>query len=61
MNQEQIMQQLQAAVQAYQGKDLDVVEAIFKQILSVNPKSPIRYIFLAAFIKIVVNCSRLLS
>ena len=34
------MQQLQAAVQAYQGKDLDSAEAIFKQILSVNPKEP---------------------
>ena len=35
MNQEEIMQQLQAAVQAYQSKDLDA-EAIFKQILAVN-------------------------
>ena len=40
MNQEQIMQQLQAAVQAYQAKDLDGAEAIFKQILAVNPKEP---------------------
>ncbi len=34
------MQQLQAAVQAYQGKDLDGAEAIFKQILALNPKEP---------------------
>ncbi|ABM79152.1 tetratricopeptide repeat protein [Prochlorococcus marinus] len=34
------MQQLQSAVQAYQGRDLDGAEAIFKQILAVNPKEP---------------------
>ncbi|ABM79131.1 Hypothetical protein P9303_23981 [Prochlorococcus marinus str. MIT 9303] len=34
------MQQLQSAVQAYQGRDLDDAEAIFKQILAVNPKEP---------------------
>ena len=34
------MQQLQAALKAYQSKDLDGAEAIFKQILSVNPKEP---------------------
>ncbi len=34
------MQRLQAAVQAYQGKDLDGAEAISKQILEVNPKEP---------------------
>ena len=34
------MQQLQAAVQAYQGKDLDGAEAIFEKILAVNPKEP---------------------
>ena len=34
------MYQLQEAVQAYQGKDLDRAEAIFKQILAVNPKEP---------------------
>ena len=38
VNQEQIMQQLQAAVQAYQGKDLDGAELIFKQILAVKLK-----------------------
>ena len=40
VNQEQIMTQLQAAVQAYQGKDLDGAEVIFKQILAANPKEP---------------------
>ncbi|WP_236069787.1 tetratricopeptide repeat protein [Prochlorococcus marinus] len=40
MNQEEVMQQLQAAVQAYQSKDLDGAEAVFKQILAVNPKEP---------------------
>ena len=40
MNQEEIMQQLQAAVQAYQSKDLDGAESTFKQILAVNPKEP---------------------
>ena len=40
MNQEEIMQQLQAAMQAYQRKDLDSAEAIFKQILAGNPKEP---------------------
>ena len=40
MNQEEIMQQLQAAVQAYQCKDLDSAEAILKKILAVNPKEP---------------------
>ncbi|ABM79143.1 Hypothetical protein P9303_24101 [Prochlorococcus marinus str. MIT 9303] len=40
MNQEEIMQQLQVAVQAYQSKDLDGAEAVFKQILAVNPKEP---------------------
>ena len=34
------MQQLQAAVEAYQGRDLDAAEGIFKQILAVNPKEP---------------------
>ena len=34
------MQQLQAAVQAYQSKDLDAAEVIFKEILAVNPKEP---------------------
>ena len=34
------MQQLQAAVQAYQSKNLDGAEAIFKQIHAVNPKEP---------------------
>ena len=34
------MQQLQAAVQAYQSKDLDSAEAILKKILAVNPKEP---------------------
>ena len=34
------MQQLQAALQAYQSKDLDGAEAIFKQILTVNAKEP---------------------
>ena len=40
MNQEEIIQQLQAAVKAYQGRDLDSAEAIFKTILAVNPKEP---------------------
>ena len=40
VNQEQIMQQLQAAVQAYQGKDLDGAESIFKKILAFSPKDP---------------------
>ena len=40
VNQEEIMQQLQAAVQAYQSKNLDGAEAIFKQIHAVNPKEP---------------------
>ena len=40
VNQEEIMQQLQAAVQAYQSKNLDGAEAIFKQILAFNPKEP---------------------
>ena len=38
MNQEEIMQQLQDAVQAYQRMDLDAAEVIFKHILAVNPK-----------------------
>ena len=40
MDQEELMQQLQTAVQAYQGRSLDVAENIFKQILEVNPKEP---------------------
>ena len=40
VNQDEIMQQLQAAVQAYQSKDLDAAEVIFKKILAVNPKEP---------------------
>ena len=40
VNQEQIMQQLQAGMQAYQGQNLDGAEAIFKQILALNPKEP---------------------
>lgn len=43
MNQEEIKHQhqlLQAAVQAYQGKDLDGSESLVKQILSVNAKEP---------------------
>ena len=40
MNQEQIMQQLQAGMQAYQGQNLNGAEAIFKQILALNPKEP---------------------
>ena len=40
MNQEELIQQLQAAVQVYQSNDLDGAEAIFKQILAVSPKEP---------------------
>ena len=40
MDQEEIIQRLQAGVKAYQGKDLDSAEAIFKQILAVNPNEP---------------------
>ena len=40
MGHNEIMQQLQAGVQAYLGKDLDNAEQIFKQILAVNPKEP---------------------
>ncbi|CAE21985.1 TPR repeat [Prochlorococcus marinus str. MIT 9313] len=40
MNPEEIIQQQQAAVKAYQSKDLDAAEAICIQILSVNPKEP---------------------
>ena len=40
MNQDEIAQQLQTAIQAYQGKDLDGSEAILMQILSLNPKEP---------------------
>lgn len=45
------MQQLQAAVQAYQGKDLDSAEAIFKQILALNPKEPNALHFLGCIYK----------
>lgn len=40
MNHDEIMQQLKAAVQAYQCKDLDGAEVIFRQILAINPKDP---------------------
>ena len=34
------MQQLEAAVKAYQAGDLDAAEVIFQQILAVQPKEP---------------------
>ena len=40
MAQEEIIQQLHAAVQAYQCRDLDGAELIFKRMLSLNPKDP---------------------
>ena len=51
MNKQEIMRQLEAAVQAYQGKDLDKAEAIFNQILAVSPKEPNALHFLGCICK----------
>ena len=40
MNQDELMQQLQTAVKAYQANNLDMAETILKQILAVNSKEP---------------------
>ena len=40
LGREEITQQLHAAVQAYQCRDLDGAELIFKRMLSLNPKDP---------------------
>ena len=51
MNQGEINQQLQLAVQAYQARDLDVAEDIFKKILADNPKESNSLHFLGCIFK----------